>query len=586
MFRTLLYTTIFAVLIAASTVSPLYAQKKGKQKGKSGTAVKGGLDPVARDKSDRLFFDGIAATLKNNLDGAISAFKSCLEINPQNDAAMYELSRIYLEKEDREQALSYIQQAAKSDSKNKWYQLLLAETYAYNNNYEQAAAAYKQIIDNDPNDVENYFDYAYMLIRANKYIEAIKIYDQLESKVGIIDDIVLQKQKLYTQLGDSPKAIAELEKLVNNSPQEMSYYVDLAELYKINKMDDKVLETYQRMLAVAPGNPEARLAMANYYKMEGDMPRYFTELKTAFTNPELPIGAKAKELESFIGVIEIDTNTRRQVFDLVEIVVKAHPTESMAHILYGDLLNTYKRQPEALAAFKQAAKLDKKSRFEVWRQIMYIEYEINDFKALLDDTKAAIELFPDQYLPFYLNGTANQRLNNNEAAVKSLKRAVMMVADQKEFVIQINNALGDVYHAMKDYANSDKSFQKALDLDPNNVTSLNNYSYFLSLRQENLDKAAEMSLKSNTIEPNNASYLDTYAWILYQQKKYAEAKSYIEKALQAGGSSNGTILEHYGDILFQLGKTDDALQQWQKAKQSGEYSSFIDKKIRDKKLYE
>ncbi len=586
MSRNTLHIAMLALFCLAFQTQSLYAQKKGKSKGKAGASVKGALDPLTRDKADRLFFDGITATVKNDLEGAIVAFKSCIEINPQNDAAMYELSRLYLEKKDQEQALIYIEKAAQLDPKNKWYQTLLAETYSSNNDFEKGAAVYKQIIDQNPEDIDNYFDYAYMLIRAGQYAQAITVYDQLESKVGIIEEIVIQKQKLYIQLGDSQKAIAETEKLLANNPQEMRFYIELAELYKINKMDDKALETYQRMLAASPDNPEARMAMANYYKLKGDMPRYFAELKTAFAQPELPISAKAKELDRFISTATTDSSSKQQIFELVEIVAKAHPTEPMAHILYGDLLNTYKRQSEALVAFKKAIQLEKKSRFEVWRQILYIEYEMNDFKALLADSKAAIDLFPDQYLPFYLNGVANQRLNNNEAAVKSLKRALMMVSEEKDFVIQIQNTLGDVYNAMKDYSNSDKSFQKALELDPENVSSLNNYSYFLSLRNENLDKAAEMSLKSNQLEPNNPSYLDTYAWILYQQKKYAEAKEYIEKAIQHGGANNGTILEHYGDILFQLGKTNDALLQWQKAKQSGEYSSFLDKKIRDKKMYE
>lgn len=585
--RISLYAALFALFVVAFAPTPtLYAQKKGKSKGKAGTSTKTGLDPLSRDKSDRLFFDGIAATLKNNLDGAITAFKACLEINPKNDAAMYELSRIYLEKEDREQALSYIRQATQADPSNKWYQLLLAETYAFNNDYEPAAAAYRQIIDNNPEDIENYFDYAYMLIRAGKYADAIKAYDQLESKVGIIEDIVLQKQQLYIQLGDSPKAIAELEKLVAHNPSETRYYVDLAELYKINKMDDKALATYQRMLAAAPDNAETRLVMANYYRTQGNMTQYFAELKAAFKHPELPIAAKAKELERFVGKMESDTAVRKEVFDLVGIVAKAHPEEPMAHILYGDLLNTYKRPQEALSAFKKAIELDKKSRFEIWRQVLFVEYEINNYQLLATDSKKAIELFPDQYLPYYLNGIANQRLQNYEAAVKSLKRAVIMVGSEEEFVVQISNTLGDVYNSMKDYPNSDKCFQKVLELDPDNLLALNNYSYFLSLRKENLDKAAEMSLKSNTLEANNPSYLDTYAWILYQQKKYADARTYIEKAIAAGGSNSGTILEHYGDILFQLGKGDEAVQQWQKAKQSGEYSGLLDKKLRDKKMYE
>jgi hypothetical protein len=35
-----------------------------------------------------------------------------------------------------------------------------------------------------------------------------------------------------------------------------------------------------------------------------------------------------------------------------------------------------------------------------------------------------------------------------------------------------------------------------------------------------------------------------------------------------------------------LGDKDGALQNWMKAKEAGEYSELLDKKIRDKQLYE
>lgn len=113
---------------------------------------------------------------------------------------------------------------------------------------------------------------------------------------------------------------------------------------------------------------------------------------------------------------------------------------------------------------------------------------------------------------------------------------------------------------------------------------LNNYAYFLSLRNDKLDKASEMAAKANQIEPNQASYQDTYAWILYAQKKYTDARLWIEKAITNGGAKSGTILEHYGDILYQLNETDKAVEQWQKAKTLGDTSDKIDAKIKNKKL--
>ncbi|MEJ7658772.1 MAG: hypothetical protein WKG07_03665 [Hymenobacter sp.] len=46
---------------------------------------------------------------------------------------------------------------------------------------------------------------------------------------------------------------------------------------------------------------------------------------------------------------------------------------------------------------------------------------------------------------------------------------------------------------MKEYAKSDAAYDAALIADPANYGVLNNYSYYLSLRGEKLDKAKEMS---------------------------------------------------------------------------------------------
>jgi len=115
---------------------------------------------------------------------------------------------------------------------------------------------------------------------------------------------------------------------------------------------------------------------------------------------------------------------------------------------------------------------------------------------------------------------------------------------------------------------------------------MNNWAYYLSLRNENLDKAEKMGRKANQLVKDNSSYEDTYAWVLYKQKQYEEAKKWIEKALEHGGEKNGVILEHYGDLFFQLGQTEKAFEYWKKAKAAGKHSDLLDKKIADKKMYE
>ena len=115
---------------------------------------------------------------------------------------------------------------------------------------------------------------------------------------------------------------------------------------------------------------------------------------------------------------------------------------------------------------------------------------------------------------------------------------------------------------------------------------LNNYSYYLSLRKDKLERAAELSKKANNIYPKNASFNDTYGWILFQQEKYSEAEIWLKKALDNGGNESGTVLEHYGDVMIKLGKQEEAMKFWELAKVKGDHSESLSRKMKDKKYYD
>ena len=141
------------------------------------------------------------------------------------------------------------------------------------------------------------------------------------------------------------------------------------------------------------------------------------------------------------------------------------------------------------------------------------------------------------------------------------------------------------YHSLNRDLESDSAYEKSLKLDPENAFVLNNYSYYLSLRKVNLERAKQMSAYSNKLDPENESFMDTYAWILFQLGDYATAKTFQEKAV-AKNPKSATLLEHYGDILIELGDKDKALEYWRKAKEAGSDSKTIDTKIASLKYVE
>jgi len=160
-----------------------------------------------------------------------------------------------------------------------------------------------------------------------------------------------------------------------------------------------------------------------------------------------------------------------------------------------------------------------------------------------------------------------------------------MANDNPQLKAAIYSNLGDTYHSLNRDLESDSAYEKSLKLDPENAFVLNNYSYYLSLRKVNLERAKQMSAYSNKLEPENESFMDTYAWILFQLGEFNEAKTFQEHAVSKS-PHNPTLLEHYGDILIEIGDKDKAVEYWRKAKEAGSDSKTLDTKIASLKYVE
>ena len=241
------------------------------------------------------------------------------------------------------------------------------------------------------------------------------------------------------------------------------------------------------------------------------------------------------------------------------------------------------KKEEAWILYIKASK-NTESTFDLWNKVLLLDSELNKPDSIISHSLDALQYFPNQAVLWLYNGSGYLLKKQNSKALESLETGLKLSVNneilQNEFYVR----LGDCYNETKNYAKSDESFENVLKNDPNNEHVLNNYSYYLSLRKEKLDRAKNLSEKLITLHPTNATYLDTYAWVLYMLKDYENARIYLEIAIS--NTQNGTIYEHYGDTLFQLGLKEKALESWEKAIKLGEVSTNLEKKIRDKNLYE
>lgn len=549
--------------------------------------VKGKALASSKENADLLylFFNANKEKILGNFETASGLFAQCIKLDKDNHASMYELALLDEQQGKYSEALSLIKNAVAHDPKNSWYMIAYAEILKKNKKFNDAVAVYSQLLKYEPDRVDFYYSLGTTQMHAGKYADAIKTYDKLEEQIGISPEISTQKEKLYIKLNKVEKAILELQKLIDAFPQESSYYGMLAELYQANSMNDKAFDTYNKILKMDPDNPYIHLSLADYYRTINDKEKSFQELKSAFKNKDMEVDTKIQILTSYIQLQQTNEELRSQAYELAQILLEMHPNESEPYARYGDLLLQDKKIAEARDQYRQALQIDKKS-YLVWEFLLRTDLALSDYNALLTESEEALSLFPNQAFVYFCNGLAKMEKNQNEEALEIFNAGLNLIINNDLLKIQFYTSIGDLYHKMKKNKESDEAFEEALKLDPKNALVLNNYSYYLSVRSENLEKAEKMSLLSNQLDPENANSQDTYGWILYKEKKHQEAKEWLEKALKNDGEKSATLLEHLGDILFQLGDAENALIYWQKAKSAGEGSEMLNKKISEKKLYE
>ena len=536
-------------------------------------------------KLDVAFTDGIIQKTQGNYPEAVGHFKKCLDIYPNHAASLYEIAFISNGIGKSTDAIPYAQKAASLDPNNEWYKMLLAKCYMESGRFDEASQTMDALIKINPDKIDYYFLKANSLLQANKLKEALLVYDKIETLIGITEDIILQKERIYLAQKQFDKAVIEAQRLINSNPQELKYYRMLADLYQQNDKQDKALEVFNKIFSIDPNDAEAHLMLADYYEKRADDKNAFLHVKKAFENPSYDIDEKMKILLNYFNIPEKFKEEREESDTLINILIRVHPQDAKTYSIQGDFLSRDAKYKEARDAFRKAIELDK-NRYPIWQQVMAIDEQLGDFDAMESESKQAIELFPSEPYAYMFNASAHYQKKNYQAAIDAVNSGKDYVVGDKKLLSNFYSIMGDCYNSLKDYAQSDKNFEKSLNLDPDNANVMNNWAYYLSVRNEDLDKAEKMGRKANQLVKDNASYEDTYAWILYKQKNYDEAKRWQEKALQHSNDKNGTLLEHYGDIIYQLGQTDNALEYWQKAKATGTHSDLLDKKISDKKLYE
>jgi tetratricopeptide (TPR) repeat protein len=552
------------------------APEKGGKKGKKGggTSKTASMDPKTKERVDYLFIEANTLYLQEKKTEAIGLFKELLLVDPKNHATLYSIGKIQNELKNYGEGSKYCKMAVDLNPDNFWYYTELANAYQGAREVGKALEVQEALTKRFPDDKNARYDLAQLYILNKDFNKAIETYTQLEKLVGANDEITFRKHELYVYTNQTDKALTEIDKLIAANPTETRYWQAKYDLLMLMNKNTEAQAVLAKILERNPNDAFALLSLADYYKNNGQIQKSDEYLQRAFDNPEVDLDTKIKILSELYANADKEPSTMARLDRMSMALLKLYPKSALVLGIRGDVLQAAQEPDSARSYYRKSLAVDP-TNMQVWSEMLLIDSEQNDFISLQKDAEKALEYYPNEILFLYFFGSSATQNGEYEEAIYAFEKIKKTEQKDKEVLLQTYLSLAECYHKTENYPKSDENFDAALKLAPNKPLVLNNYAYYLSLRNERLDDATKMVQQALAAEPNNGAYQDTYGWILYLQGDYKAAEQWIGKAAQQGGGSE--VLEHYGDTWAKLKDMTKAKDYWQQAITQGAKFSMDDK---------
>jgi len=422
--------------------------------------------------------------------------------------------------------------------------VVLGGLYAATGKDSLAVQAYRQALSVEPDNIEALMSLSDYYHTRNDGVNFLAVTKQLfesdilplENKVTFFNDVIKNAQfyqNYYFAVNDLVAALAI--KYAGN--------YEVAELYaqhQINSGDvEGAVATYKSAL-----NENSTL---EHYKTIIEIEAYLERNDSVGYYTDLALEKYSGEIDLYFtkGYGEYHMKAYDQSIATFNEALRHAPTDSLRSVIYSSMGQISKDQDSLSTAyaryFEQALKYDPENLHAVYN---YSEYLIQ-------------------------NG------RDPERALKNLKndslRSVML------------GTIGDMFHSPDTGADNRETYRfydKALKYNPDNIHVLNNYSYFLSVEERELEKALAMISRVLELEPGNPTYIDTYGWILYKLERYEEAKKALQQAVALDREGSKELLVHYGDILYELEDYFLASIYWKRAQENGYDPEQIEERLK------
>ena len=531
------------------------------------------LQPALAAKPDDPSLIGLAgeiALMKGDYNDASRAFDKVAKLNPSDGSIRTQSAAIQFAKGDAEAGFAELEAASRSNPNNANPDIALVLAHLQRREYDKAQVAWNTLQKRQP------------------------------------DSPLVYNLRAAIDMGkkDIPAARKSLEKAVQLQPTYFPAIANLASLDVADKNPDAARKRYRALLEKEPGNMSGLIALAQLEASNGGSQEtivgLLSEARRANQNSEQPTSAlvayylskndpkqalavvqqglaaspNSPRYLDMIGTLQLQTGSTDQAIASFRKLVQVNPESMPSQIKLGQALLQSGQSEAALQTFANALKFRPNSIDAQAAMVgsllrgnrvaeagkLLSDIKLNSPKSpVIPELEGDVKLAGKQYADaaaiykkvMATTPSTNLVIKNYSAISLSGKRAEAdafladyVKAHPKDLQVRAFDA--DMALRARDFKRAAQSYRAVLEVQPNDVTVMNNLAWALS--QDKDPSALALAEKASSLAPENPSISDTYGWMLVEQ---GQVKRGLELLKQANAKA-----PQQRDIALHLAKAE------------------------------
>jgi len=398
----------------------------------------------------------------NKNEEAIPIYRKILElVGEDNTTVRRQLALAMIDAGQNAEAIQLLEEMNAATPNDAFLQVLYGRALIGNNQLPKAIETLRSVVKDDPDNMEASFYLGSAYEQSSRFADAAAVFTQLlersdgDSQEYMANRTVFQQHLAadYQEMGETDKAIAIYEEMVQSDPNPRLFYM-LLNAYRINGQFDKALPLAKEQFEKSPDNADMGLVYARTLADAGKTKEGIDVLNSMLLkDPD--------NVDVYVNLSQIYLQNKRYA-DAEKILLRAADKALDNERLKFQLATIYERQKEfdrAESVLEQILKENPRNA----SALNYIGYMLADRGVRLQEAvkyvEEALEIDPNNGAYLDSLGWAFFKLNDLQKAEKYLTQAVNLINNDPV----IHDHLGDLYYKAGDLDKARESWQKSLN---------------------------------------------------------------------------------------------------------------------------